>query len=261
MYSLTVNDQDTSDHNYNADISILALNATGEMRYMGPSSGCLFARYAIHFAKGLVRRAVEQEAAEDRGPSQTGFQLREPELAALLSPPVRKFLLRSYLCWIQPIYALFDEKQLYNLINQYTNGPERLGGQNHQYEASRVIFYLVIGLGAVLVEQAHVAEKSLDDLDYPAYQSAVSKGIGSECLFSAAIMILDRCHQLLNSRFFMIQILTLVSIYSAYKPSGNSVWQISGLTMRVSNTLARKTLVLYLLILSDRNRDWAPSRM
>jgi hypothetical protein len=224
-------DQDPTRENVNADISLLAFNATGELRFIGPSSGSFFAKHALNYAKSLI---PDNDSASSQNASKLVGPVPEA-VTRVVSPPVQRFLLESYLRWTHPLYALFDAQELRYLMDRGRPLSFAFDAQlSTKDNASRAIFLLLLSIGAVFAEQSHLWSMDQEDENRESYKHAAVQGLRSEQLFSAAANILDRLTPALNPRMFMIQIILLIAIYGSYKSSGNSVWQLSGLAMRVS---------------------------
>lgn len=219
------------------DISLLALNATGETKYLGPSSGAFFAAYATAIARSVVSgQAAFARSVSHRGDRDADTNMSATDFAGrqqLLTAENSEALLRSYRMWIHPLYPLLRLESLEGLVArccslQTINGDA--GEVARRGEMS--IFYLVMALGATHYKntnrQVHVThqQRNTQELDAamlpPAY------------LYSRAMHYFDWNIQSVQDSISTIQTLLLISIYSCYGPVGSNQWRLVGLAMRVN---------------------------
>ncbi|KAK4074901.1 transcriptional regulator family: Fungal Specific TF [Purpureocillium lilacinum] len=211
-----------------SEISLLALNATGEERYLGPSSGALFANYAI----ALMRSCSLSQDTWRRRPEQGGV-IRESAFLADDPHPLPtdevRLLLQSYIMWVHPLYPLLELEVLDSLITRCSALQVSGDGQSQRQDMS--MFYLVMALGAtnrantVKQLQLHLADPHSDIFDKDP----------SPCdLYSVAVQYFQLSPEHLRPSVRFIQIILLICIYSSYRPIGSSQWQLAGLAMRAA---------------------------
>jgi hypothetical protein len=228
------------------DISLLTLNATGELRYLGPSSGSFFAKYASDFARSLLSedtKRISQPGSHPPNLSSTGDRLHIPALDTgtdtmhHLTPRMSKYLLNCYSKWVQPMFPLFDQSYTKVVLEPFSmnlSQHEDITTSGHESQRVIMIIYLlVLALGAVHVTpHDHGSE---EQLYYVEYQDAFSsKKLSPDLLFVEALNHLDNMSQVMQPSIPLIQIVLLICIYGGYKPSGNRQWQLSGIAIRVT---------------------------
>lgn len=213
------------------NIPLLAFNATGEARYLGASSGSVFARFIANTARSVLPQG-------DTGP---GLQphVYEPStvnrpVASFSSANWRKsatfpFLLRCYLKWVYSCYPLFLSQDIAAFeAMSYSEEPPRETGD------TTIIFYLIMSIGAVHAEQKHLLDHFQGDPGLRQYQhDASTRGISSEALYRKAMGVLASEPSNLIPRISLVQILILISTYASHRPSDNEQWHIVGMAMRV----------------------------
>lgn len=256
------------------DISLLALNATGELRYLGPSSGSFFAKYASDFARSLLSedaKRVSQAGSQPPNLSSTGERLHLPATETgtntmhNLSPRMSKYLLDCYLKWVQPMFPLFDQSYTKVVLEPFSMNEsqhEDITATGHESQRVIMIIYLlVLALGAVHVtSQDHDSEEQSCYLEYQ--DAFSSKKLSPDLLFVEALNHLDNVSQVMQPSIPLIQIVLLICIYGGYKPSGNRQWQLSGIAIRVNsplNPLSSPECLTNHEIVTDIGRDWASS--
>ena len=223
------------------DISLLTLNATGESKYLGPSSGSFFARYASNFAHAYSKHDPElryqlSQLSEFR-PSRNDLRLRETsavDVGSLLTPQVCALLFHRFTTWVHFVYPLYTgsyaSKVLQPLFETHGTLQALEVQETSLSRGSRlIIFYLIMALGAVHVDQTDPGDGSA----YTEYQKATFSGLSPDAIYKRAHDSLDSISGLLKPSITMIQILLLVSLYGTCRPSGNGQWQLAGLAMRV----------------------------
>jgi hypothetical protein len=217
------------------DISLLAFNATGEMKYLGPSSGAFFATYAAAIAQSI--------ASDHAGHSKPGATRRQQEIAkpgasivpsedhVCVSLPEAQHLLQSYIMWVHSLYHLFSSDFLDSLIRQcctvQSSFSNQQGGQT-QNASNMTIFYLVMALGAtnsLNTARQHPGENWPGSSPRPSPQM----------LYARAMQHFARFVRNVRPSMTMIQVILLICLYSSYGPIGSSQWQLAGLAMRVWN--------------------------
>lgn len=210
------------------NISLLAFNATGGARYLGASSGSIFARFIANTARSILPPgSTLQSHVYD---SRTIHRPTVPFNSANWRPSAAfDFLLRCFLKWVHSCYPLFLSRDITTLKSMsYSSKPPPEAGD------MTVIFYLVMSIGAVHAEQHHLLDHFQDDTGLRDYQNDASAyGVSSEALYRKAIGLLASEPSNLNSRISLVQILNLISIYASHRPSDNEQWHIAGMAMRV----------------------------
>lgn len=213
------------------NIPLLAFNATGEARYLGASSGSVFARFIANTARSVL----------PQGATGPGLQPHVYEPSHVNRPAVsfsptnwRKsgtfaFLLRCYLTWVHSCYPLFLSQDIAALESMsYSEEPPRETGD------TTIIFYLIMSIGAVHAEQKHLLDHFQGDAGLRQYQhDASTRGVSSEALYRKAIGVLASEPSNLTPRISLVQTLVLISIYASHRPSDNEQWHIVGMAMRV----------------------------
>ncbi|BCS19683.1 uncharacterized protein APUU_20115S [Aspergillus puulaauensis] len=214
------------------NIPLLAFNATGEARYLGASSGSVFARFIANTARSVL----------PQGATGPGLQPHVYEPSHVNRPAVsfsptnwRKsatfaFLLRCYLKWVHSCYPLFLSQDIAALESMsYSEEPPRETGD------TTIIFYLIMSIGAVHAEQKHLLDHFQGDAGLRQYQhDASTRGVSSEALYRKAIGVLASEPSNLTPRISLVQTLVLISIYASHRPSDNEQWHIVGMAMRIA---------------------------
>jgi hypothetical protein len=210
------------------DIGLLALNATGESRYLGPSSGAMFANYAI----ALVQSSgLSNQPERNRRPHSstmndnvTGANLHEEHQP--LPPDEVQLLLGSYRMWVHPLYPLLDIESLERLVA--TCGTSQTSDATETQEQDMSLFYLVMALGAA--NRANTIKQLQLE---PANYKPSDKTASSSFLFSMASQRLYLNAEGIRPSIMFIRTILLICIYSFYEPIGSSQWQLAGMAMRV----------------------------
>lgn len=229
-------DRDAHDevpHTEDSNMSMLALNATGEQRYLGPSSGSFFASYAAAILRSCApgQTHVHSEQAGTRNATKTP-QDAIGQYLPLQSSTV-KLLQKSYEMWINPLYPLISLDNLSDLVtrcaesqaNHSESTPESIE------QASEIgIFYLIMALGAMN------CARTLSQLPPDASSELTSRTVATPSpttLYSLAMQSFQSLSANLQASVPVIQVLLLVCIYSSQSPLGPSQWQLAGFAMRV----------------------------
>ena len=217
------------------EISLLALNATGELRYLGPSSGALFADYAT----ALVRSC---SSGQDQHPWRRPCSPRSDRAGEMgvglgndsqpLTSEEIQLLLRSYEMWVHPLYPLLNLATLHSLVTRCGRLQEERaraleGGMWSQPNDEMAIFYLVMALGAM--NRANT-EKQLGSR-----ATSSAPPVSAAHLYASALRCFYLTTETLQPSILFIQIMLLICIYSSRGPIGSSQWQLAGLAMRVSD--------------------------
>ncbi|KAJ4535815.1 hypothetical protein HRR77_007759 [Exophiala dermatitidis] len=210
------------------ETGLLALNATGELRYLGPSSGSFFASYAASLARSCVPAQNNQG-----GPSSTSDNSNSNERAVnvtnlnqILSPESIRLLTRSFKLWILPLYPLFTHTDLDSLVGRCVNFQTTPRTEDFAQSREIIVFYLVMALGATNVTNTFKESQNAAPPRSPLPSASL--------LYGTALDLFEHNVQHLRPSMSLIQILLLISIYSSYGPSGLSQWQLAGLAMRMA---------------------------
>lgn len=219
--------------NVDPDISLLALNATGEVRYLGASSGSFFAKYLANVARSFSsgNNACDYNSNTHLAPPSSS----PDRLTSAFTPEkweISKtfpFLLQCYIRWVHSIYPLFASPDVTKL--------ESLSQSSHIIQESNdmsVIFYLIMSMGAIHAEQTHLLSELQGEPGIQACHAAFAQGLSAEALYRKAMNMLESEMQKLTPRISLVQILNLISIYASHRPSDNKQWHVGGIAMRVS---------------------------
>lgn len=148
------------------EISLLALNATGETKYLGPSSGAFFATYATRLARSLLFSGnsplTTSNTASRRSPTlnsttvstsatigterSDAIVFSTPQ-TVVVSPAHVRVLFHSYILWVHPLYPLLQPSMLDSLAT-LVGQPEDGIAQDAKHCTDMVMFFLVMALGA-----------------------------------------------------------------------------------------------------------------
>ena len=229
------------------DISLLTLNATGETRYLGPSSGSFFAKYASDFARTFLPGNMEgrsdseplstscRRPGESLLPSVPSTELSVPQV---LTQPVAKYLMHCYFKWVHPLFPVLHAPFRRIVLEPLSTTPLeqslKLADQDVGEKAHLIMYYLILALGAI--HATSVDGDSEQEAGYLEYQEMFSsKKLSPDSLFLEALELLDSMAIVLTLplRIHIIQILLLICMYGGYKPSGNRHWQLAGIAIRV----------------------------
>jgi len=227
------------------DISLLTLNATGELRYLGPSSGSFFAKYASNFARSLLSedaKRVSQAGSQQPHQSSIGERSHLPAIETgadkirHLSPRMSRYLLNCYSKWVHSMFPLLDQSYTKVVLEPLSTNQNQEDATAPDHENQRVImiiYLLVLALGAVHVTpHDHDTEEQACYLEYQDAYS--SRKLSPDLFFVEALNHLDSMSQVMQPSIPLIQIILLICIYGGYKPSGNRQWQLSGIAIRVN---------------------------
>ncbi|KAL5083027.1 hypothetical protein Trisim1_002249 [Trichoderma cf. simile WF8] len=220
-----------------ADIGMLALNATGEMRYLGPSSGAFFAAYTSALARSCIttqsspNTASSTQNANSGRDTDTGFVSPTSRLS---SSDVHLFS-ESYKMWILPVYPILTSDDLDMMVSRHNEGPE-LGNpecrQQPEVAIEMMRFYLAMALGAINAENTLKQMRGQPEQGKTFSTSTPRPSPVSLCM--RVLQLMDENFQKLHPSVRFIQIIVLISIYSSYGSIGSSQWQLAGLAMRMA---------------------------
>lgn len=205
-----------------ANVAVLSLNATGEMRFMGGPSGVLFSRLIASTVKKYLYNTDLEQNEEIQSRWLLSSQGPVPYIHhddsygsgdAQTIPPLEtaKSYLTTYMQWVHLTYPIFHQATLDSLVCLVYENPSTLSASQW------TIFYLVMATGEW--HQNHLTEVS-----GPPGTSAVE-------LFNKAMAWFDRVLPLDGMEG--LQIVLLLAIYSSYRPTGSSQWHLVGIAMRV----------------------------
>jgi hypothetical protein len=206
---------DDSPHAEASNMSILALNATGEQRYLGPSSGSFFASYAAAILRSCApgQAQIYSEQAGVWTATDTSSAAIAEQLP--LQPSMVKLLQRSYA----------------RCASTQANHPV-VPPETTDTTSEMTIFYLVMALGAM--NSARTFSKLPPDM-LAEFTIPTATTPCPAILYSLAMQSFRMLSVNLQPSISMIQVLLLVCIYSSQSPFGPSQWQLSGFAMRVGS--------------------------
>ncbi len=219
-----------------SDISLLAFNATGEQRYLGPSSGSFFATYAASILRSCALDRAPLSTEEGHLQGNETFPLASKEGQLPLRQSMVKLLQKSFEMWVNPIYPLMSTWYLGDLVSRCHGFPATsTAGVARQPESSadRTLFYLIMAIGAANYSRTLKQLKSNDMST--AFRDVEEVSPSSAFLYSVAMESFAEIAQDLRPSVSMIQMLLLVCIYSSHNPLGPSQWQLAGFAMRVGS--------------------------
>lgn len=198
-----------------ADVAVLSLNATGELRFMGGASGVLFSKLIASIVKGSAHGSGAEPFVAPHLP--VGSARREgeaPVSVGLDAPPlgIAQHLLQMYLRWTHMKCPIFHQSALRMLFDSIYQE------NSHPSPAEQTIFYLVMLIGA-----CH-RRFSQGEQETTAYSTAN--------LFNRAMYWFGKV--LPVDGIEGLQIVLLLAIYTSYQPTGSSQWHLLGIAMRVS---------------------------
>ncbi|KAE8420864.1 fungal-specific transcription factor domain-containing protein [Aspergillus pseudocaelatus] len=214
------------------DIPLLAFNATGEARYLGASSGSIFAQFIANTAQSILTPGPTGPCLHPHTDESSTVHRAVVSFNAAnwRTSGIFAFLLRCYLKWVHSCYPLFMSQDIAALesMGNSSNAPPETGDM-------AIIFYLVMSIGAVHSEQRHLLDHFQADTGLREYQNDASTyGITSEALYRKALALLASEPSNLVPRTSLVQILDLISIYASHRPSDNEQWHIAGMAMRIA---------------------------
>lgn len=204
------------------ELSMLTLNATGETRYLGPSSGLFFAT----FAASLAKSPQPAMGVNDNDSRRFRHQANQPSNNQALTADVIQLLACSFTLWILPIYPLVCAKDLEDLVTRckHIESGDAADARLDVYEV--MTFYLIMALGAVNVKNT-LNERP----DIPGRNTVLP---AADDLRNKAVNLFQKTPRGSPPSLPLIRVLLLMCIYSSYGANGLSQWQLAGLAMRVS---------------------------
>jgi hypothetical protein len=243
-------DSDESEDDLAPDISLLTLNATGETRYLGPSSGSFFAKYASDFARSFATDGKDgfmnyrSTASYEPGDhALTAEPSPPPRISETLTPTVARYLIHCYYKWVHPLYPVIHASFRRGVVDPICAAPLTetiaIAKKDESEKSHLIMYYLMLALGAVHATAPH--EDRIHNAGHVEYQELFSsKKLQPSILFMEALEWLDSLSIVLTLplRIHIIQILLLICIYGGYRPSGNRHWQLAGIAIRVGAEMA-----------------------
>ena len=211
------------------DIGLLALNATGELRYLGPSSGSFFFNIATSLARTSGPSSSLDPNEDGRDPPLVLPDRQEESqdlLRATLPPDTIKLLISSYKLWIQPLYPLLNDDDLNQIESGYSKQDASVLPHSPEVKHELISFYLVMNLGAI---NASNTVKQLR-ISLPPNHRVPS----ATSLYERAMALLEGSRSTFRPSLSLIRIILLICITASYRATGYTQWQLTGLAMRVS---------------------------
>lgn len=221
---------------------MLALNATGEMKYLGPSSGAFFAAYASALAKSCLSTKNSGNISLNSQQGETNRENchRSANKPGSLSSDDISLFLTSYKTWILPLYPILNSEDLDKLMRTYT---EEVGKDDSQMtqggsekDIELMMFYMTMALGAInaanTIQQVRKESHHKDLLGFDASTPS------PRSLCTRVLQLIDYSSHILRPSVGLIQVFVLIAIYSSYGPTGSSQWQLAGFAMRVLLSLS-----------------------
>lgn len=219
------------------DASIVALNATGDARYLGPSSGIFFALYANTYAQLSSigdggDRATDRDAEQHANGNQSADGGRSIDLdsAALLA--------RAFCAWVTPLYPIFSSGDIDSMLVRciaLEAAQSFVAEPSPRDTSDLAIFYLVMSLGAI--HQQGTVRRTRQP------PAAMSQGLSSGSLFDRALRYINAGAGSFVPSVSSIQTLLLLSLYSMHGPVASTQWQIVGSAMRVRHHCTIKNIL------------------
>lgn len=218
------------------EISMLALNATGERRYLGPSSDVPLASRAAATASSFVSNGSSSQMIDSATPRHRG---QSPPTVVLTdqdkvhNEAEVNALVRSYQIWIHPLYPLFDMETL--CASMRANREQEAAGislsdQTAEYKLQMAEYYLVLALGAI--HQGRSTDHFRVDTEDLGGQSGPRRDPAR--LYLKSLEYFNTYSGDLPSSIPVIRVILLRCIYGFSGKVGYSQWQMAGLAMRVS---------------------------
>ncbi|KAH0097549.1 acetamidase, partial [Aureobasidium melanogenum] len=230
------NDDDFSAAISAPEISVLALNATGETRYLGPSSGIPFTGYAAAITRRLVSSRVSEHVrttSENMTQSQISFALTDQD--RVFDGGEAEGLVESYLRWIQPLYPLFEAETLKATVRtcQELEAANEHGHDHSPEHALKMAeYYLILALGAIhdgnINEQVVRRTQPRDSLCRSNPKRDPVR------LYLKSLEYFELGSSNLQSSTFLIRVILLMCIYGSHGKASLGQWQLAGLAVRMA---------------------------
>lgn len=218
------------------EISVLALNATGETRYLGPSSGIPFTGHAAAITRRLVSsRISEHVRTASENITQSHISLALTDQDRVFDSEEAERLVGAYLRWIQPLYPLFEAETLKattRTCQELEAGNEH--GHDHSLEHALKMaeYYLVLALGAIhdgkINEQVEHREQPPDTRRRPSSKRDPVR------LYLKSLEYFELGSSDLQPSILLIRVILLMCIYGSHGKASLGQWQLAGIAVRVS---------------------------
>lgn len=228
---------DTVTVNDASETSLLALNASGELRYLGASSGAFFASCAAALVQSPALGTNPPTPAQAEVARNYAARVTpESTMPINLSQDEISLLLISYEMWVHPLYPLLDLDTLRLLVNNHADCLSRdcldVNAVPRSQRIETTIVLVVVALGATnrsnTIKQLRVTRDSLVE------RVASTTAPSASSLCAASLKHLNSSLENIQASVHYVQMLLLFCIYSSYGPVGPSQWQLAGLAIRVS---------------------------
>ena len=228
-----------------SDIGLLALNATGELRYLGPSSGSFF----FNAASSLIRtscpgprhkpaRGATGDEPGGPAPMRRVSQVTSADMS--MTPETFEILISSFKMWIQPLYPLISDSELSRLQDTY------LTQTTTATDGELLHMSLILALGAINLSNTIKEKKLVLSQDVPLASASA--------LHEDAVGRFESSCQEFRPSLSLITSLLLFCIYSSYKATRYTQWQLAGLAMRVSAISSGP--IFHFQTLANRSQRW-----
>lgn len=218
------------------EISVLALNATGETSYLGPSSGIPFTGHAAAITRRLVSSRISEHvrtASENMTQSQISMALTDQD--RVFDSGEAEGLVGSYLRWIQPLYPLFEAENL-KATTKTCQELEARNEHGHDHLPEHALkmaeYYLVLALGAIhdgkFNEQVGHREQPPDPRCRPSPKRDPVR------LYLKSLEYFELGSSDLQPSILLIRVILLMCIYGSHGKASLGQWQLAGIAVRVS---------------------------
>lgn len=236
------------------EISALALNATGETRYLGPSSGIPFTGHAAVITRRLLSsRAPEHDRRTSGNFVQSHMPLALTDQDRVYENGEVKWLVEPYVKWVQPLYPLFETATLEETVKtcqELEATDEHSHDHSPQHALRMAEYYLVLALGAV--HSGNVSDEAVRDQHSGDTPRLPSPKRDPTRLYLKSLEFFDSGSSDLQASILLIRVVLLMCIYGSHGKVGLGQWQLAGLAIRVSLPVMNDEPIL---IGSDGRRD------
>ncbi|KAF2010258.1 hypothetical protein BU24DRAFT_496998 [Aaosphaeria arxii CBS 175.79] len=210
------------------DAGIVTLNATGDNRYLGPSSGIFFALYANTYAQvpGFGDTTPRNDNTSKEGRNNDDQELSDGNPIDLDGA---KSLAQAFCSWIEPLYPILGSDHIHSMVTRCV-ALEGAGSSFSEQAPNDIhdlsIFYLVMALGAVHQDGTAKCSRNV--------RAVPLEGVTSESLYHRALRYINAGARSLVPGVPFIHILLLLSLYSMHGRVASSQWQLVGSAMRMA---------------------------
>lgn len=221
------------------EISILAFNAIGETRYLGPSSGVPFAGHAAAMARHFTNRSSPLgpiDSPSNNGPPLASITLLTDHDVVQDVEEVEA-LVHLFRTWTQPLYPLLEVETLHASMMNCRELETVVRNDGHSLTFAQSLqmakYYLVLALGAM-------HDGSATDGTAQTGQSRESQRRSYPRRDPARLYLkskeyFDIGNGNTESSIPLIQVVLLMCVYGSHGKVGFSQWQLAGFAMRVSH--------------------------